>query len=190
MNYSQEVWGRKKACVSKERLCSKAVIKDNIKVHDRQLLPPFWPKVMPLLDKPIHRRSTQESQCLASTMDLNDPHCWCWDLKLNLPTPPQQDPAVQGPRPWRLCYYIVVSKHPLLSFLLSNWTSNQTNYWIYYHIYSAGHAAEPLMSFCSILQGKYGGWFCCAYVCVETQPHLLLFGQYILTPPHQWYPYP
>lgn len=40
---------------------------------------------------------------------------------------------------------------------------------------SAGHAAEPLMSFCSILQGKYGGWFCCAYVCVETQPHLLPF---------------
>lgn len=47
-----------------------------------------------LKDKPIQRRSTQESLCLASTIGL-DYTLWCWDLKLNLAfTPTKNLPCI------------------------------------------------------------------------------------------------
>lgn len=71
MNYFLNVWGGKRLVLAKRDFVQKARIKDFVQQHQRpsQVITfTFWLRVMPLKDKPIHRRSTQESQCLASTM--------------------------------------------------------------------------------------------------------------------------
>lgn len=62
-------------------------------------------RLTPLEDKPIQRRSTQESLCLASTIGLNYT-LWCWDLKLNLAYPHQE--SAMHWHNWRLCRLVSV----------------------------------------------------------------------------------
>lgn len=71
MNYFLNVWGEKRLVLAKRDFVQKARIKDFVQQHQgpsQVITFTFWLRVMPLKDKPIHRRSTQESQCLASTM--------------------------------------------------------------------------------------------------------------------------
>lgn len=89
----------------KERPCLKARIKDFVQEHQHPshiITFTFWPKVMPLKDKPIHRSTTQEAQCWAPTMGFEH-------TPLILKPEIECRPSAAGPghtlRPWTLWWF-------------------------------------------------------------------------------------